>query len=271
MICSPLTPPLLLRPSQARKVKYLHEQKSGVDGGAKSWHGGRRTPFCKKERQLKTPDQSPQHSPGLRLAVDLGPLVIFFGVYFLSDIFVATGVYMVVAVTALSYAYFREGRVAPMPIITTVIVVVFGGLAIGLENKQFIFMKPTIINVLFATILTGGLLTGRPFMKLLFQEAFDLTPEGWTKLTLRWIGFFCVLAIVNEAVWRNFSEAFWVSFKLFGVLPLSILFTVAQMPFLMKHQRPDADSEETGLAMAEPTKTSTKIKTDIEPGSGPES
>ncbi len=220
---------------------------------------------------MTTQNKPPQHSPGLRLAVDLGPIVIFFGVYFLSDIFMATGIYMVVAVAALSYAYFREGRVAPMPIVTTVIVVVFGGLAIGLGNKQFIFMKPTIINLLFAAILTGGLLTGRPFMKLLFQEAFDLTPEGWSKLTLRWIGFFCVLALVNEIVWRNFSEAFWVSFKLFGVLPLSILFTLAQMPFLLKHQNPDDDTEETDPAASEPAKARAEATTDTEPGNGAES
>ena len=188
--------------------------------------------------------------------------MVFFGVYFLSNIFMATGVYMVIAVAALSYAYFREGRVAPMPIITTVIVVVFGGLAIGLENKQFIFMKPTIINVLFATILAGGLFTGRPFMKLLFQEAFDLTPEGWTKLTIRWIGFFCVLAVINEIVWRNFSEAFWVSFKLFGVLPLSVLFTLAQMPFLLKHALPDEDAQET--AKSTERQSDTKADSNIE-------
>lgn len=200
-------------------------------------------------------DRSPPHSTGLRLAVDMGPLVVFFGVYFMSNIFVATGIYMVVAVAALFYAYFREGRVAPMPIITTVIVVVFGGLAIGLGNKQFIFMKPTIINLLFAAILTGGLLTGRPFMKMLFGEAFDLTPEGWSKLTVRWITFFCVLALVNEIVWRNFSEAFWVSFKLFGVLPLSILFTLAQMPFLMKHQAEKSDADEMGARAAAPSQS----------------
>ncbi len=187
--------------------------------------------------RIAPPDNS--HSPGLRLAVDLGPLLVFFGVYFVSNLFVATGVYMVVATAALAYVYFREGRIAPMPLVTTVIVVVFGGLAIGLNNKHFVFMKPTIVNLVFAAILMGGLATGRPLMKFLFQEAFTLTPEGWRWLTVRWIGFFLFLAVLNEIVWRNFSESFWVAFKVFGVLPLSILFTLAQIPFLLKHRLED--------------------------------
>jgi intracellular septation protein len=132
------------------------------------------------------------------------------------------------------------GRVSPVIIATAVLVVVFGGLTFWFGDAHFIKMKPTIINLLFAGVLLGGLLTGRPLLKLLFGEAFNLTEEGWRKLTLRWMVFFVVMAVLNEIVWRNFSEAAWVNFKVFGILPLTLIFAMSQIG-LIKRYEPKAE------------------------------
>ena len=178
----------------------------------------------------------------IRIAVDLGPLLVFLGTYSLSGyvvdtepLMVATGALMTATVIALTVSYIVERRIAPMPLITAAVLMVLGGLTLGLDNKQFVFMKPTFVNVLFASVLTAGILTGRNWMQFLFKEAVKLTDEGWSKLTWRWIGFFLALAALNEIVWRNFSEPFWVSFKVFGILPLTVVFTVLQIPLFRKY------------------------------------
>lgn len=199
-----------------------------------------------------SPNPSAQSSADswLRVAVDLGPLLTFFGLYFLispenaeaivgagdvSRLILATIGYMIITALALGVAYWKQGRLAPMPLVTGFIVLVFGGLTVILQDDTFIKMKPTIINGLFATILFGGLATNRPFMKYLFGEIFQLNEAGWRTLTIRWGLFFIFLGILNEVVWRSFSEEFWVSFKVFGVLPLTMIFGALQMPLLSKY------------------------------------
>ena len=190
----------------------------------------------------------PAQPHGTKLMIELGPLLAFFTAWFLVDIFWATGVLMAATLVSVIASKVLLGRVSPVIIATAVLVVVFGGLTFWFGDAHFIKMKPTIINLLFAGVLFGGLLTGRPLLKLLFGEAFNLTEEGWRKLTLRWMVFFVVMAVLNEIVWRNFSEAAWVNFKVFGLLGLTLVFALANAPYMAKHmiedepQKPDAPS-----------------------------
>ena len=174
-------------------------------------------------------------NPTLKLVLDIGPLVLFFAANSRFGIFTATGVFMVAVLIALAVAYVKVRRLEIMPLVTAVIVLIFGGLTLVLHDELFIKLKPTIIYVLFGGALTVGLLMGKPLLGLLFDSVFDLTEEGWRKLTWRWAFFFFFLAVVNEVVWRNFSTDTWVSFKLFGVVPLTFLFGALQYPLLMKY------------------------------------
>lgn len=172
-----------------------------------------------------------------RLALDLGPLALFFGTYKLSsDFFVATGVFMVAILSSLAIGYAAERRLSPMPLVTALLVLVFGGLTIGLRSEVFLKIKPTVLYTFFSALLLGGLAFNRLFIKYIFEQAFDLTERGWRSLTWRWGLFFVFLAVLNEIVWRNMSTDFWVSFKFAGVLPLTFLFALAQTPFVLKHQ-----------------------------------
>jgi len=172
----------------------------------------------------------------LKLAIEIGPLVLFFLVNAKAGIFAATQVFMVAIVISLALSYYLERRIAIMPLVTGVVVLVFGGLTIYLEDETFIKVKPTIVNSLFAFVLLGGLAFGKSFLSILFNEVFQLKPEGWRILTLRWGLFFIALAIINEIVWRNFSTDFWVSFKVFGIMPLTMTFAMAQFRVLSKYQ-----------------------------------
>jgi intracellular septation protein len=172
----------------------------------------------------------------LKLLIDVGPLVAFFAAYARSGIYWATGVLMLATVIALIASRVLFGRFAVAPMVTAVLVVVFGGLTFWLEDPRFIMMKPTIINLLFAAVLGFGLFTGRPLLKLVMGEAVRLTDEGWRTLTVRWIVFFVAVAALNEVVWRNFSEATWVAFKAWGILPLTIIFAVAQIGLIRRHE-----------------------------------
>jgi intracellular septation protein len=183
---------------------------------------------------------SPAQPHGTKLMIELGPLLAFFAAWFLADIFWATGVLMAATLVSVIASKVLLGRVSPVIIATAVLVVVFGGLTFWFGDAHFIKMKPTIINLLFAGVLLGGLLTGRPLLKLMFGEAFNLTEEGWRKLTLRWMAFFVVMAVLNEIVWRNFSEAAWVNFKVFGILPLTLIFAMSQIG-LIKRYEPKAE------------------------------
>lgn len=186
-------------------------------------------------------------NPLLKLALDLGPLLVFFIGNSYLGIFVATGMFMLATVLSLSVSYAIERKLSPMPIVTGIVVLVFGGLTLWLNNEFFIKLKPTIVNSIFAAILLGGLATGRLFIKFLLDSAIQLSDDGWRKFTYRWIGFFIFLALLNEFVWRNFSTDFWVAFKLWGVVPITLLFAASQTPFLLKHQI-KRDEDETPKA-----------------------
>jgi len=182
---------------------------------------------------------SPANSPAnshVKLLIEFGPLAAFGITYLAGGIFWATAAVMVTSVIALAASWQRFGRLLPVPLLTAALVVVFGGLTFWLNDPRFIKIKPTIINLLFAGVLLFGLMTGRPLLKLLLGEAFSLTHEGWRKLSVRWALFFLALAGLNEVVWRNFSEAFWVNFKVFGILGLSLIFAMAQVGLIKRHE-----------------------------------
>jgi intracellular septation protein len=177
----------------------------------------------------------PQLNPLLKLALDLGPLALFFFANSRFGIFTATATFMVAVLAALAVSYALTRRVAIMPVVTAIIVVIFGGLTLFLHDATFIKVKPTIIYALFGGVLIGGLLFNKPLLGIVFDSLFHLTEEGWRKLTWRWAIFFLVLAVLNETVWRNTSTDVWVDFKVFGVVPLTFLFGALQMPLLKKY------------------------------------
>lgn len=176
----------------------------------------------------------------LKLLVEVGPLVVFFVMNARAGIFWGTGAFMVAIIISLIASRILFGRVPVMPLVTGVFVLVFGGLTLWLQDEQFIKIKPTLVNALFAGALFTGLLAGRSLLKIVFGEVFRLTDEGWRKLTLRWAFFFTFLAVLNEVVWRSFSTDVWVSFKVFGIMPLTMIFAIAQMGLLKQHE-PRAD------------------------------
>jgi intracellular septation protein len=206
----------------------------------------------------------PQLNPTLKLLLDLGPLVLFFlansrPALFLplvspilpadiasgerTGIFVATAVFMVAIVIAFVVSYVLTRHLPVMPLVTAIIVLVFGSLTLVLHDELFIKLKPTIIYLLFGAVLLGGLAFGKPLLGVVFDSVFHLTDEGWRKLTLRWAWFFFALAILNEIVWRTQTTDVWVSFKVFGVVPLTFLFGALQYPLLTKYAAPEKISE----------------------------
>lgn len=174
----------------------------------------------------------------IKLGVELGPLVVFFVANSRLGIFWGTGIFMVATIISLLVSRAVLGRIPTMPLVSGFFVVVFGGLTLWLQDDQFIKLKPTIVNVLFATILLGGLVAGRSLLKIVFDDVMRLTEDGWKQLTLRWGLFFVFLAILNEIIWRNFSTDFWVSFKVFGIMPLTFAFALAQIGLLKRHEQP---------------------------------
>jgi intracellular septation protein len=197
-----------------------------------------------------------QLHPLLKLVLDLGPLLLFFlansrPALFLplvspmlpadiasgerGGIFVATAVFMVAVLLALAVSYMLTRRLRAMPLVTAVIVLVFGSLTLVLHDEHFIKLKPTIIYVLFGAVLLSGLAVGKPLLGMVFDSVFQLTEEGWRKLTVRWALFFFALAILNEVVWRSQSTDVWVSFKVFGVVPLTFVFAALQYPLLTRY------------------------------------
>src|SRR6266850_7692934 len=181
----------------------------------------------------------PQINPLLKLVLDLGPLIMFFAANARYGIFVATATFMVTIVAAVAVSYALTRHLPIMPLVTAAIVLVFGGLTLVLHDELFIKLKPTIIYVLFGGVLLGGLAFGKLLLGVVFDSVFHLTDEGWRKLTLRWVFFFFALAVLNEIVWRTQSTDFWVSFKLFGVVPLTFLFGALQYPLLTKYAAPE--------------------------------
>ena len=183
-----------------------------------------------------------------KLLIELGPLGVFFLAYNRFDIFTATGAFMVATIVSLIASKFLLQRIATMPLVTGVVVMVMGGLTLWLQDSTFIKLKPTIVNAMFGLILLVGLYFNRLFLKIVFEEAFELKDEGWRKLTIRWGLFFLFLALLNEVIWRNFSEAFWVGFKTFGVFPLTLIFSIAQLDILQKFQIDNGDEGEESQA-----------------------
>jgi intracellular septation protein len=186
------------------------------------------------------PTRKPQLNPALKLVLDLGPLLVFFAANSRFGIFAATGAFMAAIVIALAVAYALTRHLPIMPLVTAVVVVVFGTLTLVLHDELFIKVKPTLIYVLFGGVLLVGLALGKSLLGIVFDSVFHLTEEGWRKLTLRWALFFLALAVLNEIVWRTQTTDIWVDFKVFGVLPLTFLFAALQYPLLEKYAASEA-------------------------------
>src|SRR5580700_9633812 len=197
---------------------------------------------------IPTTSGKPQLNPALKLVLDLGPLLVFFVANSRFGIFAATGAFMAAIVIALAISYALTRHLPIMPLVTAIVVVVFGGLTLVLHDELFIKVKPTIIYVLFGGVLLGGLAFGKSLLGIVFDSVFHLTPEGWRKLTLRWALFFLALALLNEIVWRTQTTDVWVSFKVFGVLPLTFLFAALQFPLMSKYAVPQPNEQETSRA-----------------------
>ena len=207
-----------------------------------------------------TPSTADKHHPLLKLVLELGPLLVFFfgnlrGEWLVQQfpalaalggpLFVATGLFMAATVISLVVSKVMLGHLPLMPFVSGIVVLVFGALGIYLQNETFIKMKPTIVNALFGFALLGGLAFGKSLLGYVFNAAFQLDSEGWRKLTLRWGLFFLVLAVLNEVVWRlsnwyylpdvKAADNLWVNFKFWGTMPITFLFTLSQLPLIMKH------------------------------------
>ena len=174
-----------------------------------------------------------------KLLIDIGPLAVFFIFYTRSGLQSSILPFMVATVIAVLFSYILEKKIPIMPTVGAAIVLLFGGLTIYFDNDVFFKMKPTIINVLFAVILYGGILINKPLLKYLLGAALKLEEAGWKILTQRWIGFFIALAVLNEIVWRTQSTDVWVNFKVFGILPITFIFTMTQFPLIKKYQIED--------------------------------
>ncbi len=199
---------------------------------------------------MSAADTKPKVNPVLKLALELGPLVLFFfvnargksiiesyglGSIFPEPIFLATGVFMVAMLVSLAVSWVMTRHLAIMPLITGIVVLVMGGLTLWLQDDTFIKVKPTIVNVFFGAVLLIGLAFGRSLLAYVFDAAFALDAEGWRKLTLRWGLFFFVLAALNEIVWRTQTTDFWVAFKVWGIMPITMIFAMAQLPLMQRH------------------------------------
>ena len=174
-----------------------------------------------------------------KLLVDIGPLAVFFIFYTRSDLQSAILPFMIATVIAVLFSYITEKKIPIMPTVGAFIILIFGGLTLYFNNDTFFKMKPTIINLLFAGILLVGNFMNKPLLKFLFSGALKLQDEGWNILSKRWVGFFISLAILNEIIWRTQSTDFWVTFKVFGILPLTFIFTIAQISIIKKFQIED--------------------------------
>ena len=190
-------------------------------------------------------------NPTAKLALELGPLVVFFlgnaygdrlGIPEDRRIFAATGAFVVATVLALLAHYVLVRRLPIMPLVSGIVVVIFGGLTLALQDELFIKLKPTIVNTLFGLTLLGGLWFRKPLLAIVLDSMLNLTDEGWRKLTLRWGLFFFVLAALNEIVWRTQTTDVWVKFKVLGIMPLTVAFALAQMPLIARHEAPPQDA-----------------------------
>ena len=170
----------------------------------------------------------------LKLFVDYAPILVFFITYWLGDLFAATTAIIIATVIVLIVSYIVERRIPMMPLVTGIIIVLFGGLTLWLKDETFIKMKPTIIQVIFGLILLGGLYTKRLFLEKFLGTSIKMEREGWEIFTRRFSFFFFSMALLNEFVWRTQSTDFWVNFKVFGILILTIIFLVGQLKLLQR-------------------------------------
>ncbi len=204
---------------------------------------------------MKELSEDKQVNPALKLALEMGPLIVFFfansRAQQLADafpalanlggpLFIATAFFMVATAISLAASWLLTRSLPLMPIVSGVVVFIFGALTLILQDEIFIKMKPTIINSLFGIVLIGGLVFRKPLLKYVLGAAFELDGDGWNKLSVRWALFFFGMAILNELVWRNFSTDFWVAFKVWGNLPLSIAFMLFQIPLIKRHSLEEA-------------------------------
>jgi intracellular septation protein len=185
-----------------------------------------------KAQELSWDELKPQI---IKLALELGPLVVFFIVNSRADIFTGTAWFMGAMVLSLVLSWLLLKRIAIMPLVTGAVVLVFGGLTLYFQDATFIKVKPTIVNALFGVTLLGGMLFGQSLLRYVFGDVYKLKPQGWTVLTLRWGLFFLFLAVLNEVVWRTQSTDFWVAFKVWATMPLTVLFAALQLPVLSKY------------------------------------
>mgnify|MGYP001115452378 FL=1 len=185
-----------------------------------------------KEPEVKWSELRPQIT---KIALELGPLLVFFFVNSNYDIFSATAWFMGAMVVSLVLSWVLLKKIAIMPLVTGLVVLVFGSLTLILKDDMFIKMKPTIVNSLFGVTLLGGLFFGQSLLKYVFGEVYKLKPEGWRKLTINWGLFFIFLAVANEVVWRLFDTDFWVAFKVWAIMPITVVFSMLQLPLLSKY------------------------------------
>ena len=175
----------------------------------------------------------------IKFIADFGPLLVFFTIYFNGDNDLKSAIppFIVATLIAVAVVYFLEKRIPMVPLTSGILITLFGGLTLYFNNKVFFYMKPTIINLLFAGVLFfSKYVTKKPLLKKFFQNAFNLEDEGWKKLNQNWIVFFISVAILNEIVWRTQSEVFWVNFKVWGLIPISLLFAASQVPLINKYK-----------------------------------
>lgn len=175
----------------------------------------------------------------IKFLTDFGPLLIFFIIYFKNghDLKIAIPPFVLATLLSLAIIYFLDKKIPMMPLTSGIIITLFGGLTLYFDNKIFFYMKPTVVNLIFAAVLFfGKFFTQKPLLKIFFQNSIKLQNEGWEKLSYRWIYFFIFIAVLNELVWRTQTEMFWVNFKVWGLLPISFLFITSQMPLINKYK-----------------------------------
>lgn len=199
----------------------------------------RRIPAAGKKRPT-----AEKASPFEKFVIELGPLLVFFAGNAAAGIYAATGAFMAATLISLGFAQWRYGKLPVMPLVSGVVVLIFGTLTLYLRDETFIKIKPTLVYLIFAVVLGAGYLMKKPLLELLLGSTLRLQEEGWRILTIRWALFFVVMALINEIVWRNFSTDIWVSFKAFGFLPLTFIFAFAQLPLLQRYGLGDDDGED---------------------------
>ena len=216
-------------------------QNSSVPDEATQSHSSNRDQAVRPGPQSKS-----EENAGLKLLLEAGPLIIFFicnsfaeqliGVTGSEKIFWATGAFMIATAVSLTASRALLGEIPLMPLVSGVFILGFGAITLALQDDFYIKIKPTVVNLIFAAALLTGLLFGQLFLKILLGTAINMRDEGWRILTIRWALFFCFLAILNEIIWRSFSTDFWAGFKLFGVMPITLVFAASQVGLLMKYQ-----------------------------------